>query len=226
MGAVDVARQSPNVFRMKLLGAKVNAVTSGAQTLKDAMNEALRDWVTNVRDTYYLIGTAAGPHPYPEMVRNFQSVIGNEVREQMQAGGGPAARHAGGLHRRRLQRDRPVPSVPRRGERQDLRRGGRRARARRRERPLRLDDRRQAGRAARQPHLSAAERRRPDPGGPFDLGRASTIRASGRSIPGSRTRAASPTSPSPTRRRSRPSSCAPGSRASSRRWSRRTRWPT
>jgi tryptophan synthase beta chain len=68
---------------MKLLGAKVNAVTSGAQTLKDAMNEALRDWVTNVRDTYYLIGTAAGPHPYPAMVRDFQSVIGNEVREQM-----------------------------------------------------------------------------------------------------------------------------------------------
>src|SRR5262245_58852711 len=77
MGAVDVERQKPNVFRMKLLGAKVNAVTSGAQTLKDAMNEALRDWVTNVHDTYYLIGTAAGPHPYPEMVRNFQSVIGN-----------------------------------------------------------------------------------------------------------------------------------------------------
>jgi tryptophan synthase beta chain len=88
MGAVDVARQSPNVFRMKLLGAKVNAVTSGAQTLKDAMNEALRDWVTNVRDTYYIIGTAAGPHPYPEMVRNFQSVIGNEVREQMVAAEG------------------------------------------------------------------------------------------------------------------------------------------
>ena len=83
MGAVDVERQKPNVFRMKLLGAKVNAVTSGAQTLKDAMNEALRDWVTNVRDTYYIIGTAAGPHPYPAMVRDFQSVIGREVREQM-----------------------------------------------------------------------------------------------------------------------------------------------
>jgi len=84
MGAVDVERQKPNVFRMKLLGAKVNAVTSGAQTLKDAMNEALRDWVANVRDTYYIIGTAAGPHPYPAMVRDFQSVIGNEVRTQMQ----------------------------------------------------------------------------------------------------------------------------------------------
>jgi tryptophan synthase beta chain len=78
MGATDVQRQAPNVFRMKLLGAKVHPVTSGHGTLKDAMNEALRDWVTNVDDTYYLIGTAAGPHPYPEMVRDFQSVIGQE----------------------------------------------------------------------------------------------------------------------------------------------------
>jgi tryptophan synthase beta chain len=83
MGAVDIERQKPNVFRMKLLGAKVNPVTSGARTLKDAMNEALRDWVTNVRNTYYIIGTAAGPHPYPAMVRDFQSVIGTETREQM-----------------------------------------------------------------------------------------------------------------------------------------------
>jgi tryptophan synthase beta chain len=83
MGATDVERQKPNVFRMGLLGAKVNPVTSGAGTLKDAMNEALRDWVTNVRDTYYIIGTAAGPHPYPAMVRDFQSIIGKEVREQM-----------------------------------------------------------------------------------------------------------------------------------------------
>lgn len=85
MGATDVERQAPNVARMKLLGAKLNPVTSGAATLKDAMNEALRDWVTNVRDTYYLIGTAAGPHPYPAMVRDFQSIIGKEVREQMVA---------------------------------------------------------------------------------------------------------------------------------------------
>jgi tryptophan synthase beta chain len=83
MGATDVERQAPNVARMKLLGAKLNPVTSGAGTLKDAMNEALRDWVTNVRDTYYIIGTAAGPHPYPAMVRDFQSVIGQEVRTQM-----------------------------------------------------------------------------------------------------------------------------------------------
>jgi tryptophan synthase beta chain len=85
MGATDVERQSPNVFRMKLLGAEVRPVTSGLGTLKDAMNEALRDWVSNVDDTYYIIGTAAGPHPYPAMVRDFQSVIGTEAREQMLA---------------------------------------------------------------------------------------------------------------------------------------------
>jgi tryptophan synthase beta chain len=83
MGARDVERQSPNVFRMKLLGAEVRPVTTGAQTLKDAMNEALRDWVANVDDTFYIIGTAAGPHPYPELVRDFQSVIGKEAREQI-----------------------------------------------------------------------------------------------------------------------------------------------
>lgn len=88
MGATDVERQAPNVFRMKLLGAEVKPVTAGHGTLKDAMNEALRDWVTNVDDTYYMIGTAAGPHPYPEMVREFQSVIGKEVREQMMAAEG------------------------------------------------------------------------------------------------------------------------------------------
>jgi len=83
MGAVDVERQKPNVFRMRLLGAEVRPVTSGAQTLKDAMNEAMRDWVANVEDTFYMIGTAAGPHPYPAMVRDFQSVIGEETRRQI-----------------------------------------------------------------------------------------------------------------------------------------------
>jgi tryptophan synthase beta chain len=83
MGAVDVERQAPNVLRMKALGAEVRPVVSGAKTLKDAMNEALRDWVTNVSDTFYCIGTVAGPHPYPMMVRDFQCVIGNETREQM-----------------------------------------------------------------------------------------------------------------------------------------------
>src|ERR1700726_5100220 len=88
MGAVDVERQKPNVFRMKMLGAEVVPVQSGAKTLKDAMNEALRDWVTNVATTYYCIGTVAGPHPYPMMVRDFQSVIGRETREQMMAAEG------------------------------------------------------------------------------------------------------------------------------------------
>ncbi|HZZ68695.1 MAG TPA: tryptophan synthase subunit beta [Phenylobacterium sp.] len=83
MGAVDVERQKPNVFRMNLLGAEVRPVTSGSATLKDAMNEALRDWVTNVEDTYYIIGSAAGPHPYPEMVRDFQAVIGVEAKAQI-----------------------------------------------------------------------------------------------------------------------------------------------
>ena len=83
MGETDVERQKPNVFRMNLLGAEVRPVTSGTGTLKDAMNEAMRDWVTNVADTYYIIGTAAGPHPYPAMVRDFQSVIGTEARAQM-----------------------------------------------------------------------------------------------------------------------------------------------
>jgi len=83
MGAEDIRRQSLNVFRMKLLGAKVHSVTSGTSTLKDAMNEALRHWVTHVRDTFYVIGTVAGPHPYPKMVRDFQSVIGQEAREQI-----------------------------------------------------------------------------------------------------------------------------------------------
>jgi tryptophan synthase beta subunit len=83
MGAEDVRRQAPNVLRMELLGAKVHAVTSGSRTLKDAMNEALRDWVTNVRDTYYCVGSVAGPHPYPTLVRDFQEIIGREARAQM-----------------------------------------------------------------------------------------------------------------------------------------------
>ncbi len=84
MGEKDIERQSPNVFRMKLLGAEIRSVSTGSKSLKDAMNEALRDWVTNVKDTFYIIGTAAGPHPYPAMVRDFQSVIGKEVREQLE----------------------------------------------------------------------------------------------------------------------------------------------
>ena len=93
MGAEDVRRQQPNVLRMKLLGAEVVPVTAGSKTLKDAMNEALRDWVTNVRDTYYIIGSTAGPHPYPTLVRDFQSVIGRETRAQIKRAAGrlPAA---------------------------------------------------------------------------------------------------------------------------------------
>ena len=88
MGETDIERQQPNVFRMKLLGAEVVPVNSGSRTLKDAMNEALRDWVTNVETTFYLIGTVAGPHPYPAMVRDFQSIIGRETREQIMAAEG------------------------------------------------------------------------------------------------------------------------------------------
>ena len=84
MGEVDVARQEANVYRMKLLGAEVKSVSSGSKTLKDALNEAMRDWVTNVDDTFYIIGTVAGPHPYPAMVRDFQAIIGREARQQMQ----------------------------------------------------------------------------------------------------------------------------------------------
>jgi tryptophan synthase beta chain len=88
MGEVDIERQKPNVFRMNLLGAEVRPVSSGSRTLKDAMNEALRDWVANVQDTFYIIGSAAGPHPYPAMVRDFQTVIGKETRVQMMAAEG------------------------------------------------------------------------------------------------------------------------------------------
>ena len=83
MGSEDIKRQSPNVFRMKLLGATVVPVESGSKTLKDALNEAMRDWVTNIANTFYIIGTVAGPHPYPMMVRDFQSVIGIEAKQQM-----------------------------------------------------------------------------------------------------------------------------------------------
>jgi tryptophan synthase beta chain len=88
MGATDIERQAPNVYRMKLLGAEVRPVTSGAGTLKDAMNDAMRDWVAHVDDTYYMIGTVAGPHPFPAMVRDFQTVIGDETRQQIMAAEG------------------------------------------------------------------------------------------------------------------------------------------
>ena len=111
MGSEDVKRQSPNVYRMHLLGATVVPVDSGSRTLKDALNEALRDWVTNVENTFYIIGTVAGPHPYPMMVRDFQRVIGDECLLQMPAmiadlaARGPAARRRDRLRRRRQQCD-------------------------------------------------------------------------------------------------------------------------
>ena len=112
MGAEDMKRQHLNVFRMKLLGAEVREVTAGSRTLKEAINEALRDWVTNVADTYYLLGSALGPHPYPLMVRDFQSVIGRETRRQIRRSGGPTARHPAGVCRRRFEFDWHVSPVP------------------------------------------------------------------------------------------------------------------
>ena len=189
MGSVDVERQKPNVFRMKMLGAEVRPVESGSKTLKDAMNEALRDWVTNVADTFYCIGTVAGPHPYPMMVRDFQSVIGRETREQMLAAEGRlpdslVACIGGGSNAMGL-------FHPFLDDTQIEMYGVEAAGHGLRQRPARrLDRRRQAGRAARQPHLSpdgraTARSRRRTRSRP-----ASIIPASGRSIPGSTTSAA------------------------------------
>ena len=118
MGSEDIIRQSPNVYRMKLLGAEVTPVESGSRTLKDAINEAIRDWVTNVGTTHYLLGSAVGPHPYPMLVRDFQSVIGRESREQMLEAEGAPSRLCRRLRRRRQQRHWHVPLLHwgRRGE--------------------------------------------------------------------------------------------------------------
>ena len=105
MGSEDIKRQAQNVYRMKLLGATVVPVESGSKTLKDALNEAMRDWVTNVENTFYIIGTVAGPHPYPMMVRDFQSVIGREAKSADARAGGPSARRGARLRGRRLERD-------------------------------------------------------------------------------------------------------------------------
>ena len=225
MGATDVERQKPNVFRMKLLGAEVIPVTSGAGTLKDAMNEAMRDWVANVADTYYLIGTVAGPHPYPAMVRDFQSVIGTEAKpRQMQEAEGRlpdavVAAIGGGSNAMGLFH----PFL----DDVDVRLIGVEAAGRG------LDTNAHAAslsaaagpacctatapiccrtRTARSPRRTASA-----PG--------STIPASARNIPGCTRSAASNTWPPPTRRRWRPSSSAPARRASSPLWSRRTHWP-
>ncbi len=223
MGTTDVERQKPNVFRMKLLGAEVVPVESGAGTLKDAMNDAMRDWVANVADTYYLIGTVAGPHPYPAMVRDFQSVIGTEARAQMLAaegrlphavvaaiGGGSNA--MGLFHPFLDDADVRLVGVEAAGRGLDTQRARRQPLAR------------AARRAARQPHLPPAGRGRPDHRGAQHQRRAGLPRASGRSTPGCTRSGGWTTWRRPTRRRWTRSSSAPAPRASSRRWSRRTRW--
>ena len=225
MGATDVERQSPNVFRMKLLGAEVKPVTSGAGTLKDAMNEAMRDWVANVTDTYYLIGTVAGPHPYPMMVRDFQSVIGEEAKAQLQEAEGrlPDAAVAcigGGSNAMGLFH--PFLDDPSRPA--DRRRG---RRSWDRDRPARRQPDRRPPRAcctATAPtccRTTTARSSRRTASAP-----AWTIPASARNIPGCTTSAASNMSPPRTRKPWPRSSFAPGPRGSFRRWNRRTRWPT
>jgi tryptophan synthase beta chain len=112
MGATDIERQAINVYRMKLLGATVVPVTSGSKTLKDALNEAMRDWVTNVENTFYIIGTVAGPHPYPMLVRDFNAVVGREARAQMLGRLRTPARCGDRMRGRRQQRHRHLPCLP------------------------------------------------------------------------------------------------------------------
>ncbi len=198
MGEVDTERQALNVARMQLLGAEVVPVDTGSATLKDAINEALRDWVTNVDDTHYLFGTVAGPHPFPEMVRDFHTIIGDEARAQVLeltgrlpdaviacVGGGS---NAMGIFHRFLD-DAGVRAHRHRGRRR-----------RRRDRPARGAIRRDGdpGRAARRDELPHAGRRRPDRRVALDLRRAWTTRASGPSTPGCATAAGPSTATPPT----------------------------
>ena len=169
MGSEDVERQAQNVYRMKLLGATVVPVESGSKTLKDALNEAMRDWVTNVENTFYIIGTVAGPHPYPMMVRDFQSVIGRECLAQMPeaAGRQPDAVIAcvgGGSNAMGIFH----PYMPHAGVKLDRRRSG--GRGHRDRPPCGVADGGPARRAARQPHVPAAGRERPDHRDAFGLG--------------------------------------------------------
>ncbi len=223
MGVVDVERQKPNVLRMQALGAEVRPVESGSKTLKDAMNEALRDWVTNVANTFYCIGTVAGPHPYPMMVRDFQSIIGNETREQMLEAEGRLpdsliACIGGGSNAMGLFH--PFLDEP---HDRNLRRGGGGPRAV--ERLARgLDRRRPARGAARQPHLSAHGRGRADQRGALDLRRPRLSRHRPGARLAQRHRAGRNTFRRRTRRRWPRSSCARGSKASSPRSSPRMRW--
>ena len=179
MGEEDIRRQHPNVVRMHMLGAEVIPVSAGAGTLKDAMNEAIRDWITNVETTHYLIGSAAGPHPYPMLVRDLQ--VGDRPRGARAdpRARGPAAGRRVRLRRRRLKRDRPLPPVPRRRRRAPVRRRGGRRRPRPRGHALEG-----AGvGAARLALLRARRRRRPGAREPLDLGRPRLPRRRARSTP-------------------------------------------
>ena len=168
MGEEDTRRQALNVARMRMLGAEVVPVTIGSQTLKDAINEAFRDWVATVETTHYCIGSVMGPHPFPTMVRDFQRIIGVEAREQVLAAAGPAARRGDRLRRRRLQRDRRLPRVhPDDGVRLIGCEAGGDGLASRP--PRGHGGRRVARRDPRHAHLPDAGRRRPDPADPLDL---------------------------------------------------------
>ena len=224
MGSEDVQRQAQNVYRMKLLGATVVPVESGSKTLKDALNEAMRDWVTNVETTFYIIGTVAGPHPYPMMVRDFQSVIGRECLDADARSRRPPARRRDRVRRRRQQRDGHLPPyIPASRREAHRRRGGGDGIATGRHAASLIA--RTPRRAARQSHVPAAGRERPDHRDAFDVGgpRLSGRRSRARVAQGHRPRAN--TCRSPTTRRSRRSTSAAASRASFRRSSRRTRSP-
>ena len=223
MGVEDVKRQAANVHRMGVLGAKVVPVESGSRTLKDALNEAMRDWVTNVDSTFYIIGTVAGPHPYPMMVRDFQSVIGEESIVQMQelAGRQPDAVIAcvgGGSNAMGIF----YPYIAHARRQADRRRGGRRGAGDRQARGVAV--RRQARRAARQPHLPAAGRQRPDHRNALGVGGPRLPRRRPRACLAEGQQARASTSRSPTTTRSARSTSCAAPRASSRRSSRRTPW--
>ena len=222
MGAEDVRRQELNVFQMRAMGTEVFPVESGSRTLRDAINEAMRDWMATVEHTHYIIGSVVGPHPFPVMVRDFQSVIGDETKRAVPGAGRPAAGRGGRVRRRREQRGRHVLPVRRRRRRRAGRRRGRRPRARRR-----ATTRRRSATASRACCTAAsatscrtttARRRRA-----FRLGRAGLPRRrpGAQLLEGRRPRALH--AASATTRRSTASASAAGWRASCRRWRRRTR---
>ena len=223
MGRVDMARQRLNVIRMKMLGAEVVPVDSGIGTLKDALNEAIRDWVTNVRTTHYVIGTAAGPAPYPEIVAELQRVIGGRGARADAGGGGAPAGVGRRVRRRRLQRDRDLPRVPGRRRRGAPRgRGGRRGR--RDGAPRGVAEPRRARRAARHLLVPAAERRGPGHRAALDLrGPRLPRRGPGAQLP-ARLGARAVRERHRRGGAARRSSSAAARRGSSRRWRAPTRW--